>query len=361
MTTSPPSFASWLGSTRAQTRLLGIVAVVLTLGALRLSQAVVAPLIMAAFVIVVMWPVQSRLESKMPRLVATLLTMLLLLLGMVAFAMLVGWSLQQIGERGPQLQERFRELSSSIAAALTGIGLPVPGWFRSEQSIGEQLGQYAPDAARWAYETVFALSLVLVYTGLGLYEVRDFEAKIRRRFARSRSDDVRGIAIQIAEKVRRFLVGVIISGSINAVAMVVFCLAVGLDLAVLWAAIAFMLNFVMGIGPVIAVAPPVLYALLQFDGLERPLIVFLGVGTIQFLVNNVVEPKVEGRVVSLSPVLVLFMVLLWGWLWGGFGALLAVPITVAIVIVTGHFDSSRWIAALIADPNDDAPWNGEPR
>ena len=361
MTTSPPSFPSWLGSTRAQTRLLGIVAVVLTLGALRLSQAVVAPLIVAAFVIVVMWPVQSRLESRMPRLVATLLTMLLLLLGVVAFGMLMGWSLQQIGDRGPQLQERFRELSSSIAGAMTGLGLPVPGWVRSEQSLGEQLAQYAPAAGRWAYETVFALSLVLVYTGLGLYEVRDFEAKIRRRFARSRSDDMRGITIQIAEKVRRFLVGVIISGSINAVAMVVFCLAVGLDLAVLWAAIAFMLNFVMGIGPVIAVVPPVLYALLQFDGLERPLIVFLGVGTIQFLVNNVVEPKVEGRVVSLSPVLVLFMVLLWGWLWGGFGALLAVPITVAVVIVTGHFESSRWIAALIADPNHDAPWNGDRR
>ena len=172
MTTSSPSLASWLGSNKAQTRLLGVIAVVLTLGALRLSQAVVGPLIMAVFLIVVMWPVQSRLESRMPRVVATLLTMLLLMLGMVAFAMLVGWSLQQIGDRGPQLQERFRELSSSIAGALTGIGLPVPGWFRGDQSLGDQLAGYAPSAARWAYETVFALSLVLVYTGLGLYEVR---------------------------------------------------------------------------------------------------------------------------------------------------------------------------------------------
>jgi AI-2 transport protein TqsA len=357
MTTSPPQFASWLGSTKAQTRLLAVIAVVLTLGALRISQAVVAPLIMAAFLIVVLWPVHSWLESKMPRVVATLLTMLVLLLGMMAFAMLVGWSVQQIADRGPQLQQRFRELSATITGLLTGIGLPVPGWLRSEGSLSERFAQQAAGAARWLYETLFALSLVVVYTGLGLYEVRDFETKIRRRFARARSDDMRAITVQIAEKVRRFLVGVIISGSINAVAMVAFCLVVGLDLAVLWGSIAFLLNFVMGIGPVVAVVPPVAYAVLQFDGLERPLIVLLGVGTIQFLVNNVVEPKVEGRVVSLSPVLVLFMVLLWGWLWGGFGALLAVPITVAVVIITGHFDSSRWIAALIADPNHDAPWN----
>jgi predicted PurR-regulated permease PerM len=297
----------------------------------------------------------------MPRLAATMLTILLLLLGMAGFALLVGWSAQQIGDRAPQLQQRFRELSMGIAGALSALGLPVPGWFQGEQSLSEQVAQYAPAAARRVYETLFALSLVVVYTGLGLYEVRDFEAKIYRRFKPARSEDMKDITIQIAEKVRRFLVGVIISGTINAVAMVVFCLAVGLDLAVLWASIAFLLNFVMGIGPVIAVVPPVLYALLQFDGFERPLIVFLGVGTIQFLINNVVEPKVEGRVVSLSPVLVLFMVLLWGWLWGGFGALLAVPITVAVVIVTGHFDSSRWIAALIADPNHDAPWNGTGR
>ena len=354
--TSPPSFTSWIGSTKAQTRLLGVIALVLTLGALRLSQAVVAPLVTAAFVVVVLWPIQSRLQTRMPRVVATLLTLLILMLGIVAFGLLVGWSVQQVADEGPQLSRRFRELSGTIASILSGFGLPAPDWLQGEQPLGERLSRYAPGAARWAYETVFALSLVIVYTGLGLYEVPDFEKKFRMRFDPDRGEDTIAIAMRIAEKVRRFLVGVIISGSINAVAMIAFCLVVGLDLALLWGAIAFLLNFVMGIGPVIAVAPPVLYALLQFDGLQRPLIVLLGVGTIQFLVNNVVEPKVEGRVVSLSPVLVLFLVLLWGWLWGGFGALLAVPITVAVVIVAAHFESSRWIALLLADPNHDPPW-----
>jgi predicted PurR-regulated permease PerM len=354
--TSPPSFLAWLGSTKAQTRLLGVIAFVLTLSALRLSQAVVAPLVMAAFMVVVLWPIQARLQQRMPRIVATLLTLLIVLLGMVAFGLLFGWSVRQVAEQGPQLSGRFQELSGTLRALLSGFGLPAPAWLQGTQPLGERLSEFAPGAARWAYETAFALSLVIVYTGLGLYEVPDFEKKIRMHFARDRGDDMIAIAMRIAEKVRRFLVGVIISGTINAFAMIAFCLAVGLDLALLWGAIAFLLNFVMGIGPVIAVAPPVLYSVLQFDGLQRPLIVLLGVGTIQFLVNNVVEPKVEGRVVSLSPVLVLFLVLLWGWLWGGFGALLAVPITVAVVIVAAHFESSRWIAILLADPNHEAPW-----
>jgi predicted PurR-regulated permease PerM len=354
MSSGSSLFASWLGSAHAQTRLLGIIAVVLSLGALRLSQPVVAPLVMALFLIIVLWPVHGRLEQSMPRVLATLLSLLIVLLAMVAFATLVGWSLQQIADRGPQLERRFAELSSSIGGWLRGIGLPVPAWLRGDASLGERLSGYAPAAVRWMYETAFSLALVLVYTALGLYEVREFEQKIRRRFDQERSAEMREIAVRIAGKVRRFLLGVILSGTVNAVAMIAFAVIVGLDLPLLWAAIAFLLNFVMGIGPIVAVAPPVLYALLQFDGLQRPLIVLLGVGTIQFLVNNVVEPKIEGRVVSLSPVLVLFTVLLWGWLWGGFGALLAVPIMVALVIVSAHFESTRWFAALVADANDGA-------
>jgi predicted PurR-regulated permease PerM len=331
-----------------------VIAVALSLGALRPSQAVVAPFVMAVFLIIVLWPVQSRLERAMPRVLATGLTLSVLLALLVSFGFLLGWSAQQVADRAPELQQRFTELSRGIAAWLRGVGLPVPAWVQSEGALGDRLAGYAPAAARWAYHSTFAVGLMLVYTGLGLYEVRDFEVKIRRRFDRQRGEEIREIITRIAGKVRRFLLGVSISGAINAVALVTFSFIVGLDLALLWGGLAFLLNFVMGVGPVLAMVPPVLFALLQFDGLQRPLIVLAGVGTIQFLVNNVVEPKVQGRVVSLSPVLVLFAVLLWSWLWGGFGALLAVPILVALVIVAGHFESTRWMAALLADSNDEA-------
>ena len=128
-----------------------------------------------------------------------------------------------------------------------------------------------------------------------------------------------------------------------------FTLIMGLDLALLWGVTAFLLNYVPTLGPAAAIVPPTVFALLQFGGIERAAGVFFGVGAIQFLIGNFVDPKIEGRAVALSPVVVLFAVVLWGWIWGVLGALTAVPLTVTIVIVCQHFDGTRWVAALLSE------------
>lgn len=103
--------------------------------------------------------------------------------------------------------------------------------------------------------------------------------------------------------------------------------------------------------------PPTLYALLQFESIGRVFGIFVGVGAIQFVVGNFIDPKVEGRVLSLSAVAVLFAIVFWGWVWGPFGALLAVPITAALAIVADHIPGTRWIAALVASvrPGESGP------
>ena len=72
-------------------------------------------------------------------------------------------------------------------------------------------------------------------------------------------------------------------------------------------------------------------------------------GAIQFVIGNFVDPKVEGRVLSLSPLVVLVAVVFWGWMWGVFGALLAVPLTVLLVGVCERFERARWISALLSE------------
>lgn len=139
-----------------------------------------------------------------------------------------------------------------------------------------------------------------------------------------------------------------ITSAISGVATAVFAAAVGLDLALMWGFTTFLLNYIPTLGPLVAVIPPSLFALFQFEGLGRPALVFLGIGAIQFFIGNFVDPKIEGRVLSLSPFVVLFGIVLWGWIWGVFGAFLAVPLTAAIVIVCREFESTRWIAVMLS-------------
>jgi AI-2 transport protein TqsA len=97
------------------------------------------------------------------------------------------------------------------------------------------------------------------------------------------------------------------------------------------------------------VIPPSLFALIQFDGLGRPLLVFLGMAVLQLVCGNYVDPLIQGHYLSLSPVVVLVSILLWGWIWGIPGAFLGVPITIGLVVTADHFPKTRWIARLLSE------------
>jgi predicted PurR-regulated permease PerM len=123
----------------------------------------------------------------------------------------------------------------------------------------------------------------------------------------------------------------------------------GLDFAFVWGVLAFLLNYIPTIGSAVAVIPPTLFSLVQFDSLGRPLAVLLGMVLLQIVFGNYVDPLIEGRLLALSPMVVLASVVFWGWVWGVPGALLGVPITIGIVIAADHFPKTRWIARMLAE------------
>lgn len=128
-----------------------------------------------------------------------------------------------------------------------------------------------------------------------------------------------------------------------------FALVIGLDFAIIWGIVTFLMNYIPTIGSVLSVIPPALFAALQFDGVTMPLVVLGGLSALQLVMGNYVDPLISGHYVSLPPFVVLFSVVFWGWLWGIPGAFLGVPITVGVVIVAEHFAATRWIARLVGE------------
>lgn len=123
---------------------------------------------------------------------------------------------------------------------------------------------------------------------------------------------------------------------------------VGLDFAEFWALLIFFLNYIPNIGAIVATAFPAALALLQFQSGWPFLEVTLGIVAVQFIVGNFLEPRLLGRSLNVSPLVILFALALWGSIWGILGMFLSVPITVMMMIVFAHFDTTRPIAVLLS-------------
>jgi predicted PurR-regulated permease PerM len=124
------------------------------------------------------------------------------------------------------------------------------------------------------------------------------------------------------------------------------CAVVGVDFPVLWGVLAFFLNYVPNIGSIVAAIPPTLLALLGLGG-GASFAILTGYVVINNVLGNIVEPRVMGQGLGLSPFAVLLSLVFWGWVLGPIGMLLSIPLTMAVKIAMESGDQTRWIAVLL--------------
>ncbi|MBN9227039.1 MULTISPECIES: AI-2E family transporter [Legionella] len=127
---------------------------------------------------------------------------------------------------------------------------------------------------------------------------------------------------------------------------------VGLDFAEFWALLIFFLNFIPNIGAIIAIAFPASLAIVQFTGWIPFTEVIIGLGAVQFIVGNLIEPRFLSNSLNLSPLVILVALAVWGAIWGILGMFLSVPITVMMMIIFAHFEQTRAIAILLSRDGD---------
>ena len=157
-----------------------------------------------------------------------------------------------------------------------------------------------------------------------------------------------GFYAQIDRKIRSYIVIKFITSATTGILTGVILTLFGLDLAMVFGVMAFLLNFIPSIGSVIATLLPLPIALIQFEsGVAITLVVVLP-GAVQFTIGNIVEPLVMGEGLDLHPVTILLMLVFWGLLWGPVGMLLAAPITAVLRIVLGRLEITRPVAELLA-------------
>jgi AI-2 transport protein TqsA len=137
--------------------------------------------------------------------------------------------------------------------------------------------------------------------------------------------------------------GLMIAGA----SWLVFAL-VGLDNALFWALVIFLLSYIPVIGGLAASLLPALFALVQFPTPVPALVILAATQAIGFVVGNIIQPRMTGDSLNISILMVFLSLAVWGKLWGGPGMFLAVPLTVMAMIVLAQFETTRWIAVMIS-------------
>jgi AI-2 transport protein TqsA len=120
------------------------------------------------------------------------------------------------------------------------------------------------------------------------------------------------------------------------------------DSPILWSFIIFLFNYIPSIGSLIATTFPVVIAMLQFGAILPGIWVLLGVGSIQILVGNFLEPRMMGSTLNISPLVVLISLFSWGAIWGIVGMILSVPIMVMLIFIFAQFPSTHGLAVMLS-------------
>lgn len=191
--------------------------------------------------------------------------------------------------------------------------------------------------------------MVIIYAVFVFLEEPSFKNKLKKLFPDQEQFDSSYAIIQRIERSTAKYLGLktLISLTTGILSYIVL-LIIGVDFPVFWAFLIFVLNYIPAIGSIVATLFPVVFSLLQFGDFVPGLMVLIFVGGIQFFIGNIMDPRIMGNSVNLSPLVIILSLSFWGAIWGITGMLLSVPIMVIIVIILSKFPNSRPIALLLS-------------
>jgi len=192
------------------------------------------------------------------------------------------------------------------------------------------------------------LMWVLLFMVFILAEREAFTRRLVKMFGDEGAAPVLETMARVNQSVQQYLgLKTIISLLTGALVTVVLWLF-GVDFALLWGTLVFIMNFIPTIGSIVATVPPIAITLFQYGSISKTLLVAALLISVQVIVGNILEPKIMGRGLNLSPLVVLLSLIFWGWVWGITGILLSLQLTAAIRIGMEQLDSTRTVAALIS-------------
>ena len=320
---------------------------VIIVAGMKVASPILVPILLSLFIATISAPPLLWLERKgLPTILA-----LLVVIGFVSavgllLVVLVGASLAEFQTQLPIYEQRLESLFINVNNFATGLGLTFQfsdiASAVNPESIASGVGKLVNEVGGLV-ANAFLIFLTVIFI---LFEISTLPKKLEKIFSRP-TDSIERLS-GFKRSLQRYLV--IKSFTSLATGLLVWLMLtfLGIDFAVLWAVLAFFLNFVPNIGSIIAAIPAVLVALLQVSS-GTALWVAIGYFAINSVIGAVVEPRIAGRHLGLSPLVVFLSLVFWGWILGPVGMFLSVPLTMMVRLVSESNENTRWIAVILSD------------
>ena len=317
---------------------------------MRAAASIIGPILIAMIITVAWSPGSEWLRKKgWHPSVAALTGIALGVIGVALFVALVWTSLIQLQENLPGYQPRIAAIQELVRDKVADLPFDTSRLFRSDVVSPGAIVGYALKIVQQFTQTAGNLFLLVLLMAFMMLEAVRYPQKIRD--ALSGSPDTIARLSEFSASIRSYVTINAIFGLAAALLDTVLLLSLGVDFAVFWGVLSFLLSFLPNIGFIIALTPPTLLALVQF-GFTRALIVLIGYVLINFIMDNVIKPRFVGVRLDLAPLVIVLSLVFWGWLLGPMGALAAVPLSIGARFLFESFEESRWLAHLMSDAGD---------
>mgnify|MGYP001150307810 CR=1 FL=1 len=326
------------------------VVLVVVLGViLRLAKPVFFPFFLAILFYFILSPALDFLTRlKIPRGLALIFIIVVAFLILYLLGILIYTSGKGFANSLPQYSDKLNEYLQSVREKLRLTEQNWDPWAWSKNINPQKLASLVLASLDKVFSFFSTFALIFVFLVFMLAGRGKLRIKVDKSFSPTRAKKVNQIIDNIDNQVQKYLIiktaVSLISGVITTAVLAIF----GVDYAIVLGFLAFILNYIPSLGSIVALFLCVVAAAVQLSSLWAALWIFLILLVLDVIVGNVLEPKMMGQGLGLSPLLVLLSLIFWGWLWGIPGMILAVPIMAVIKIICSNIPALQPIAEMMS-------------
>jgi predicted PurR-regulated permease PerM len=320
--------------------LVAFAAIFVILFGIRASASVINPIMLAAVITITVLPIPGKLTKRgIPGWLAMVLSILMVVLILLLVIGTIFFSVAKLSTELPLYLEQGTEQAAEDLSTTENTTLYI-----EIDQFTKSIGPLAQGLIASVFDLLvtFGLALVIFFFMISAA----LALPTPSRMGLDPRSSIIGRVSALTEDVRKYMTVLTGINFLVGLGDTIFLIIMGVPYAALWGLLAWFMGYIPSIGFMIALIPPVLLAYAMY-GLQTALIVALGYILINGGIQNFIQPKIMGNSLKISPLVVFVGLFIWGYLLGGIGAILAVPMTLLVLIIMENFEGTRPIAILM--------------